>query len=401
MSAIQFSTIQEVRDYVRNPEEFTCRTTLFGGRKIYKKDGNAKEALPLNRLIRNLEHFAPTNRQEKVWVNEVVDAIRSIDRTTEEHLQKEVLRHSPFKRLLTRIKRFFTNSARKRELALTHLHQEVPAIPTPTPRPLIRSKKEHVPISTPPRSPSTKMSLQRTPSKRLNALEQYKENPESLSKIQKTILFTNITSITPTLAIDALSSVEGFLRQVSDNLEEIIELEHPNCLRALHDIYMEVTEECRIQCNDWIVGQPSFSPVVLTTLLNTYPKRSSQGEHFPVASLKFLLEEYRRKLFAGWELTPEQKKSVDLAFNTAIFLDHALMDSLLEWMIEHDLITKESFQIMIRAYIRKAKNLPKGVVVNNWTGENMLIDLYKRNWLGQDLVKDVETYLRQKGVIAN
>jgi hypothetical protein len=397
MPAIPFTTIIEVRDYVRNPDVFTCKTTLLGGRKVYKRDGSEKDAISLNLLIRSLEHFTPTTFQEKIWVNEAVDAIRTIDRTTEEHLQNEILHHSPIRRLLTRIKRFLTCSAQKREQALVRMHQDVPVIPVPQPR----QKVSKASTLSPSRSPSTMMSLQRTPSKRLNALELYKNNPDALSKIQKTILFRNIASITPTLAMDALSSVEGFLRQVSDNLEEELDLNHPNCLRALEDIYLELTEETRIQCNDWIVQQATFSPEVLVTLLSTYSKRSAKGESFPLASLKYLLEEYKRRHYDGWKFTTEQKKAIDMAFNTAIFLYHSLLDPLIEWMIDSDLITLNSFNVMIRAYIRKAKSLPRGVVVDNWTGQKLLIDLYKQNWEGLQLPDDVEKYLKQAGAIAD
>lgn len=399
MTELLFNTLEQIDRYTVNPDVFHVRTSLFGGRKITKSD---EEGFPfsLNLLVRAFQRFPVENDEQQRIANRIVEQIRTIDQQTENEFQSNVLAHSPIKRLLTKIKRFFTRRAFKREAILAAIHKEIVAPQPERPRPKIplsRTKGK-----TPSQSPSTSFSPHRIPSRKLNALELYKINPEALTNVQRKILFTEITKINPAPNIDPLSTVEGFLLAVSNGPDQELDFEHPNCLKALKDIYTYTSEETKSACNTWLIKHDTFSPVVLTSILSSYTEKSAGGVNFHFDSLKTLLIEYRVMCVNDIIFSSEQKNCVDMAINAAIVVDHQDNEELTElihWMDENDLITFKTFQILIRAFIRKS-NAKRVTENGEWAAQTLLFEQYRIKWQGQKLSMDVGGYLKQKGIIA-
>lgn len=398
MPKLLFNTLDQIDRFTANPDVFQAHTSLFGGRKISKSD---EEGFPfsLNLLVRALQRFPVVDDEQQRIANRIVEQIQTIDQQTENELQANLLAHSPIKRLLTKIKRFFTRRAFKRDAILTALHKEIVA-PQEKPRPKIPLRRTKG--KTPSQSPSTSFSPHRIPSQKLKALELYKMNPEALTNVQKKILFTEITRINPAPNIDPLSTVEGFLLAVSNGPDQELNFEHPNCLKALKDIYTYTSEETKSACNIWLIQHDTFSPVVLTSILSSYIEKSAAGVNFLFDSIRTLLIEYREMCVNGIIFSSEQKNCVDMAINAAIVVDHQNNEELTElirWMDENNLITFKTFQILIRAFIRKS-NAKRVTENGEWEAQTLLFEHYRIKLKGQKLSPDVGHYLKQKGIIA-
>jgi hypothetical protein len=262
---------------------------------------------------------------------------------------------------------------------LTALHREI------APKPKIEKSPSHSPIKS--------FSPQRTPSQKLNALDLYKGNLPVLSQVQKSNLFREIDKIVPVPNADPLSSVEGFLRAVSDGYEHPLNLAHPNCLRAIKDIYTYKAEEIKCACSEWLLGQPSFCPAVMTAIFDAYIEKSAQGESFTTKAFLSLLTHCIET--ENFEM---ETRKIAMALNAAIVVDYMGVEKLLETVIDRN-INLDTFQILIRGFIRKTKALSRGES-DQWPIQKRLFDLYKAEWVDAKLSVDVRIYLQQKGLIA-
>lgn len=237
------------------------------------------------------------------------------------------------------------------------------------------------------------------PTRKRKMLESYKRG-EQLSKPQQMMLFSEIVEVIPKPSQDPTNSIQGFLIAVCDETQPAnLNLEDPNCLRAIKDILTFCNESARNVCAEWLIEQPSFTPKVLACALEAYIERSSRGAQFPVDSLLLFLKEYKQFYEANIHCTDE-KNTIDIALSIAIFLDHALCENIIEWMKDQELITFSTFKFWIRAFIRKV-NANDNLIRVPFKIQDWLFEIFQTKWADKDLPKDIKDYLIRKRVIAD